>query len=512
MKRNSPGLQQSIPGPTLHDEAAQDRETDSPGPANATESEAQRAISVSRRRYEQVGGALWELPFLAIAGVDERGRVLTANRQLWKLLGRPCETIDLLHCTPSEDHPQLKGVLTRAAAGSTESPVVEHRLRRSDGSEIWVQSCFSHAEDSDGVRLWCMMKDITAWKRAEADCAEAAERFRLVVENSPQAVIMANAKGSISHVNMETEVVFDFVGRELLEKSIDCLIPGLTGNPHWLREVHLLRALESRTVSQIFEAKARRRDGTEFFAEITLSPMHMGGQPLILASITDISARKRTEQSMQDSLREKETLLKEVHHRVKNNLQMVSSLLQLQTDYIEDPQALAVFREGQNRVRSMALIHQKLYQSSSLSRVEIAGYIDGLVAILRSSFVPPDQTIEFTNRASGVEIPIDAAIPLGLIVNELATNALKHAFPDNRPGRIEIMLDRQPGVPGGLEFQIRDNGKGLPADFDWRSAPSLGLRLVRLLSDQLEGTATMRSDRGTHFSLQFIVATEGRMP
>lgn len=210
---------------------------------------------------------------------------------------------------------------------------------------------------------------------------------------------------------------------------------------------------------------------------------------------------KKANQVIEKSLSEKELLLKEIHHRVKNNLQVVSSLLDLQSRGIEDEEALATFMEGQNRVKAMALIHQKLYQNENLATINFEEYAGLLMAELGAIY-QRDRKVKTEVKASGVaEFDIDIAVPLGLILNELISNAYKYAFTDNGSGKLSVSLEKV----GDDQHQliVADNGKGLPSDFDVKKAKSLGLRLVRRLAKQLYGSVTYSGDRGARFVVIF---------
>jgi two-component sensor histidine kinase len=243
-----------------------------------------------------------------------------------------------------------------------------------------------------------------------------------------------------------------------------------------------------------------RSDGSEFPVEISLSPIETEEGVLVSASIRDITERKLVETKLRSSLKEKEVLLKEIHHRVKNNLQIVSSMLNLQMEKLSDTKAIELFKESQNRVRSIALFHEKLYQSRDLGRVEIAEYLEGLASALFGAYgVNPDD-IALAVHAEDIPLDVDAAISCGLIVNELVSNSIKHAFPTQRKGQVEVAL-RSAGTDVVLE--VADNGVGFPAELDFRSPSTLGLKLVAIFTEQVDGTMDLTREGGTKFSLRF---------
>lgn len=215
---------------------------------------------------------------------------------------------------------------------------------------------------------------------------------------------------------------------------------------------------------------------------------------------TEIEERLK---QLKASLKEKDILLKEVHHRVKNNLQVISSLIDLQADRLPDAEVRTLFRDTRDRVRSMALVHEKLYQSEDLAHTELAAYVRNVMKELFLAHGPVSSKITLRMELEPVFLPVDMAIPCGLILNELATNSLKHAFAGRESGAIDIEL-KSAGTKS-VRLLFRDDGKGLPDGLDWHAADSLGLRLIRMLSQQLHAELTMRNGAGTTFELSFDV-------
>jgi two-component sensor histidine kinase len=224
-----------------------------------------------------------------------------------------------------------------------------------------------------------------------------------------------------------------------------------------------------------------------------------------------IAERVRAEKQLVASLKEKEVLLQEIHHRVKNNLQVVSSLLNLQSNYVQDGSALEMFRESQNRILSMALIHEKLYRSRNLSRIDLGEYIKTLTSDLVGSYTSRSGPVNLTVDAADVFLSVEKAVPCGLIVNELVSNALKHAFPEHtntaadlRNGKeSEIRIHLATNGGQNVSLVVGDNGVGLPQDLNLATADSLGLRLVYTLTNQLDGTIAVRNKNGAEFELAF---------
>jgi two-component sensor histidine kinase/CheY-like chemotaxis protein len=214
----------------------------------------------------------------------------------------------------------------------------------------------------------------------------------------------------------------------------------------------------------------------------------------------EIAERERAEEKVLASLREKEILLKEIHHRVKNNLQIISTLLDLQSDYIVDEQSLRFFRESQDRIKSMALVHEKLYQTRDFISINFGEYIANLTKYLFTSYVTDPDRISLVLDMAPATLEIDQAIPFGLIVNELVSNSLKYAFPGERRGEIAVRL-RTEG-DDGIVLLVMDDGVGLPPELDIENTDSLGLQLVTMLVKQIRGEITPGNEGGTSFLIR----------
>jgi PAS domain S-box-containing protein len=223
----------------------------------------------------------------------------------------------------------------------------------------------------------------------------------------------------------------------------------------------------------------------------------------VIEYVRNITSRKEAEESLKASLHEKEILLKEIHHRVKNNMQVISSLLSLQSRHLEDPQAIAMFRESQHRIRSMALVHEKLYQSQDLSRIDFASYLENLLVYLFHAYPVNARGVRLRTEVESFTLDINTAIPCGLLISELVTNALKHAFPAGDSG--EILVSIQPGDGGRYVLKVKDTGVGYPAGLDFSAAETFGMQLVSMLLQQLDGTIAMTAapGAGTEFRVEF---------
>lgn len=369
--------------------------------------------------------------------------------------------------------------------------------RRKDGSEFPVEIGLNPIETDEGTMVLSAIVDISERRRSE-------ERFRLVVEAAPSAMIIINSHGLIEMMNAQAERVFGYTRVELLGRPIDVLVPErFRGHHPALRQS--FRGDSARPMGAGRDLYALRKDGSEFPVEIGLNPIDTEEGTMVLSAIVDISDRKLKESRIEQALAEKDILLGEIHHRVKNNLQIVSSLLSLQSGQISDPAVLEMLRDSQNRVHSMALIHQTLYQSKDFAKLDFGAFLDSFMPALISTYSLRQNGVSLDVDAHSVALPINSAIPCGLIVNELVSNALKHAFPAGRTGQIVVELRRVDDVL--VELAVSDNGIGLPADGNHRRPGSLGLELVSLLSKQLQGELDIQHAKPTRFSLRFPCPT-----
>ena len=256
---------------------------------------------------------------------------------------------------------------------------------------------------------------------------------------------------------------------------------------------------------------AIQRLGTEFPEAKLIGAANLISQPLMellmaygMAFRERLDERERAEEQIRASLKEKEVLLREIHHRVKNNLQVVSSLLNMQARATKNKDAIAALSESRNRINAMALIHSQLYEGGNLSAINMKGFMDKMKVQLLQIYSVPETKISLVIHAVECSLPISIAVPVGLIVNELLTNAFKHAFVNRKEGRIEVSLGAS--EKGAVNLTVSDDGVGLPEGFDVNASKTLGLRLVKILAeDQLLGNLEVVSDKCTTFKVGFKI-------
>lgn len=333
---------------------------------------------------------------------------------------------------------------------------------------------------------------------------ESEEKFTKVFRNSPDPMVIATLdEGRYVEVNDSALRCFGFSHEEMIgHTSVELNIWEKASDRDEYK-----RQLEEYGFLRNYEINFRTKTQTIKTMLVSTDLIELEGKRYIVSVGKDISDRKQTEELVRASLDAKEVLLKEVHHRVKNNLQIISSLLRLQSRSVEDEQMKNLFQESQNRVQAMALIHEKLYKSKDLACVDLGNYTLTLVEELMQSYGVQSSSIQLTVQLSDVYLDIDTAIACGLIINELVTNALKYAFPDHQG---EIKIQGRAIADSQYELVITDNGVGLPETLNIQQTTTLGLRLVRSLVRQLHGTFSLDRNNGTSVTISFSSSKEPR--
>ncbi|MDO9549555.1 MAG: PAS domain S-box protein [Methanoregula sp.] len=392
----------------------------------------------------------------------------------------------------------------------------ETEHRRKDGIIVPVEINSHKITLMGKTVLLSIARDITERKRAKDALKESEQKFRDIFNNTTDAIHIHGINndgtpGRFTDVNDVACRMLGYTKEEMLAKTPLDIATGYHNPP-------LEKILEAqRTVGVArFETEYRAKDGTIIPVEVNTHVVTIQGTKVMLGVVRDIAERKKAEallkhfneeleqevkvrtEELSASLEEKVILLREVHHRVKNNLQIIISLVNLQMRQIDDPRLKQVMAETQNRVRAMSFVHEKLYQSEDISRIDLATYTRFLVSQLFSFYGVDSRKVTLDIDIGKIMITINTAIPLGLIINELASNVLKHAFPNDRTGTLSLFVREEAKT---LHLIVRDDGAGVPAEFDWRNAESLGLRLVISLVEQLDGTIELDRSAGSVFTI-----------
>jgi PAS domain S-box-containing protein len=384
---------------------------------------------------------------------------------------------------------------------------------RRDGSRFWGSGVTTAHRDSKGnVEEYSkILRDLTSRRRIEEQLRQSEERFRLFADNvSDYALVPVDTVGKVSGWNSGAERTFGYTEREILGQPVRLFFTP-EDRDKGESEKDLSRAFaQGRAEDQRWMV---RRDGSRFWARWVTTPMRDKAGTLhgFAKVLRDETERKELEDQLTNSLREKEVLLREIHHRVKNNLCVISSLLSLQGSQVNDRKFQEILDELQDRVRAIATLHETLYGSQDLAHINFGAYMEEIVRNLVGFYAVDRERIQAHIEADNVALPSEQALPLGLIVKELFSNALKHAFPGMRHGTIQVNFRYLPETAqrgqtldrAWCELSVHDDGIGISdAEELWRRK-SMGLRIVRLLTDQLHGRVALDQSHSTRFAVQF---------
>ena len=327
--------------------------------------------------------------------------------------------------------------------------------------------------------------------------------FEQIYKSTPEAILILDENNIVIDSNPSFEKLFLFKSHEIKGKFMEeQIVP-----EHFQNESKDMFDKISSGENVQKESIRTKRDGRPVNVLITgcrikLSENKYGSYLIYI----DISKHKRSEEQMRSSLVEKEVLIREIHHRVKNNLQIISSLLHIQSSKITNDEMVSMFTDCQNRVKSIALIHEKLYQTNSFTRVDFDSYTMNLVYYLFRMFDVKSNKVSIRMNVENVFLPMDTAIPCGLIINELVTNSLKHAFTDDKHG--EILIQAVYHSDNKFTLTIKDNGKGIPEDVDFNKSKTVGFNLINSLVRQLGGNLKINRNEGTEFNITFSILNQ----
>lgn len=472
--------------------------------------QAEVALRESEHRY----ATLTEAAPVAIFRLDAASNCIYVNERWSLMTGRPTaaalgkgwlENIHLEDCDrllmhwsdPCEQRCKLHETCRQ-----------EVRYLRPDGCITWLYMQIVPETNPSGTLIGYIgtLTDITIRKQIESEVNHHRDLLEAIFNESADALFL---------VDNNTQLIFDCNRRavELFEVSKKEELINILGNtlqryqstPQELDEV--IQELNQKSWWSR-EIEYATRKGNFFWGNLVTKQITVAGKAVNLVRLSDISERKKAVEQIQRSLDEKETLLKEIHHRVKNNLQIISSLLRMQSRRSDDETTLSMFKESQDRVQSMALIHEQLYQSADIYEINFDNYIKSLIDSLFRSYGVSQKNIILNIETNGIKLDLDTAIPCGLIINELVSNCLKYAFPEKKKGNITIYLEQSSEKQ--LSLVVKDTGIGITETLDWENSNSLGLRIVKNLVRQLKGNIILERGgvnshrpRGTTFCIHF---------
>lgn len=467
---------------------------------------AEIALRESRERFRTLLESLREIVFQ----VDREGRWTFLNAAWENIIGLPVNNrlgqplAASLHPSERQKVAEQFQALQAAADGGDVTGSFQASLRflRENGSVCWLEMDANAICDATGtcIGISGTLNDISDRKFAEEERDRTQQRLELALDASSQAVWEWDLDTNEAFWSLQAYAMLGYEPNEF-PMSFD----------NWQALLHpddrqnilpkmLVDLQQNQSYCYALRHRAKSGEWRWIEGSAKIYPDRDGSQRVIGINV-DITDRKHSEMQLKDSLRQKEILLKEIHHRVKNNLLVVTSLLDLQAMQVSEDSVLKVLKESKNRVLSMALIHEKLYSSPDLSRVNFRDYLESLVNTLFTSYQARSSKIQHQVFAETIFLNIETANPCGLIVNELISNIVKHAFPEGESGRVEVRLSRND--ENTICLTVSDDGVGIPEEIDIHKTTSLGIQLVTLLSRQIRATVELKRDGGTTFTISF---------
>ncbi|TAL31028.1 MAG: PAS domain S-box protein [Spirochaetes bacterium] len=407
--------------------------------------------------------------------------------------------LDLLHPAERESMEQFFSNQVLWTLGEWK---IECRIKNREGAWKYFDKTVKPIFDQNKITTCfvCYLDDITRQKRAEEELADSERRFRMLIESSRDIIYRYRVSPlpGFDYISPSVEDVTGYTPGEIYDHSVSYT--------DIIHEEDRAQLLDIQASSDVFAKpiilRLRKKEGGFAFTEhVTVPVVDGAGKLLGVEGIArDVTERRIAEEKVIASLHEKEILLKEIHHRVKNNMQIISSLLNIQAQGVRDPAVVEIFNDMKNRIHSMALIHNSLYQSNDLGRIDFEHYLPRLMQMLAGSSIYSSRRIKLEASACGFQLNVNIAVPCGLIISELVSNAIKYAFPGDHTGTVwvECGLD-----DGNYRFSVKDDGVGLPEDFDIERCSSMGMYIVKLLTMQLMGSLQVFNRGGAHFVITF---------
>lgn len=464
------------------------------------------ARDITERKYseavlqqsEEKFRTLFETSIDALFIVDLNGNLLDINKTAYERLGYTKE--EMLSMPLSKlDSPEFAAILQNRIKYMQEhgKGVFESVHLKKDGSMMPVEINAKMIDFEESKVIFSVIRDITERKQAESALKQSEEKFRTLFESSLDALFIFDLNGNLIDINKTAYQRLGYTKEEMLSMNLYQI-----DHPDFTDGIPERMELMKQHGHAVFELAHLKKDGSVMPVEINAQYMEFQGRQVFFSIIRDITERKKAEEKIIQSLKEKETLLKELYHRTKNNMQVIVSFINLQSRDIDDKKTLQILDDTKNRIFSMSLVHEKLYKAKNLSQIYLRDYIKDLSDALMKGYYRDKERISISVDIEDIMVSIDIIISLGLVINELLTNALKYAFPDNKKGGIAIKgyikEDKE------IELTFSDNGIGIPQGIDITNIQSLGLTIVHtLVVSQIKGKLKIITKNGTTFVISF---------
>jgi len=468
--------------------------------------ELKKELQEARKRYRQI----FEIAKVGIVVHDRNGKIIDANPEAEKALDNTEKELRKKDINYWEGKIYKEnGELMKPSefpvsrvfdtGKPTKGDVVGILGSKQDEIKWYIHGAAPLFDEKENIdKVMTSFIEITKQIRMENQLKRSEEKYRSFFQTSRDAVFITSKQGHWLDMNDAAVKLFGYKNTQELSKV---KIPDLYEKPED-RKRHI-DIIEKKGFTKDYAVNLKKKNDQVINTLITSVVIKNNSGEVIgfQGTIKDITERKKAEEKIKKSLQEKEVMLREIHHRVKNNLQIVTSLLRIQARFIQDRKAKQAFKESQSRIYSMSLVHEKLYKSQDYANIDLGLYIQNFVTHLFHTYEVDTSRIEMSTDTENVHVDINKAIPCGLILNELVSNALKHAFPCGQKGKLSIKLRKSNNRK--ISLSVKDNGKGLPKGINIRHPKSLGLQLIKDLTMQLHGDLKVRRENGTQFTIYF---------
>ncbi|HZW38089.1 MAG TPA: histidine kinase dimerization/phosphoacceptor domain -containing protein [Ignavibacteriaceae bacterium] len=424
------------------------------------------------------------------------GVIIYCNSKFAELLKLPLETVigsKIFQWIVSSNNGSLSNLLNN----TNDEAKIEVDFIRSDGKSLSLYISIKRVLSEDRDAIFCIVATDLTEKKKNEEVVAAEKLARSILEQSADAIIVCDEEMKITRHSKAAEQLAE---AKLINKRFDDVFPLFDINMKPIKLYDIVNPVPSSQMEIILS----KPNGTKYNLIVNIGILTGQNNSIIgyVINLTNITEHIETEEKLSQSLKEKTVLLKEIHHRVKNNLQIISSLLRLQAMNIKDDSVIDILNECQNRITSMALIHQKLYESERIAKVNIASYMNEFVTYLCSTYLFSHNNINLNVSEDKFYFSIDTAVPMGLIINELVSNSFKHAFKNNELGFVDITIGKI--SEKYFTLIVKDNGRGFPENIDFYNADTLGLQLVNTLVQQINGSIEIKSsEKGTEIKMKF---------
>lgn len=433
-----------------------------------------------------------------IVVIDENGKVAEANKKFCEMIGYSLSEVKEMHVCQWDDkfnRSDLEQMITKI---DEKGDFFETIHKRKDGTKFDVEVSSNAAVVNGKKLIFCVCRNITGKKEFLQIMKESEEKFSKIFHNSPVGIsINRISDGAYMDINDALLKIGGYSRDEVIGRTtVELGVYDLKTRSSYMEKLKKFGKISNEEITYL------RRDGTFANVIISMEPIEINGEMNILGTAIDVTDKKHSQEELIKSLNEKNILLKELQHRVKNNLSVISGLLNLEMGNLDDKNSINIFQNSITRINSLSSIYEQLYSTDDISRIDLNIYLSNLIESLERTYKINDKILLITSVKAGTFIDLKRSVLIGLIFNELITNSMKYAYPAGGEGAIHSGISIENGIAA---LYVKDNGKGMPVGFDINSARSLGLKLVKMLTEQLEGSLEIESKHGTLVRIRFSI-------